>query len=185
MRLTFLERAEQVAFEPQRVDRSVWEREFAENSVPIEQALRARLTQIGVGIGFQFTLMRWGVRIVGLSHMDLMDEMLASRTLPLYFAVLLLGVFVLATLVAGAISGAWCINWSMQGVAVGLGYLGTVLAGFLFILPPSAITSLEIPLPVVAVLAAAASITVLLTTLGALLGHLLIRPIRVPRDAVR
>jgi hypothetical protein len=143
------------------------------------------LSQIGVGIGFQFFILRTGGRVVGLSHADLLGEIFTSSTLPLYFFALLLGLFVLAALVAGAIAGAWCISWSVQGVSVGLGYLATILAQVLFILPPSVVTSFEIPMPAVTILAAVASVTVMLTTTGALLGHLLIRPIRVPRDAVR
>jgi hypothetical protein len=191
MRLTFLGPPGQPADVDYRRTfcRSDWEQEYALRSEPIEQPTKARLTQIVTGLGFQAGIFEVGSWIIRLTHAEMLDDLLesmlggtASLSTPLYFLTLILGLFIMSTLVGGAVAGAWCINWRLQGAAVGMGFLGAVLFRTALCVPWSLFSTLEVP-PVFFVTLAVVSLIVLtLTTLGALLGSMLIRPIRVPLD---
>ncbi len=185
MRLTFLGPPGQPAVASQRptLGRSDWEREYARLSEPIEQPLKARLKQISVGIGLQSSVYGTGMWIIWKTHGDLLAEV-NPFAVPFYLFALALGLFVLSTLVSGGVAGAWCVNWALQGIAVGFGYLATAALGILLFVPWSWLSKLELPPVFIAILAAGVAVRVGLTTLGALLGHLLIRPIRVPLDPV-
>ena len=186
MRLTFLgpPSSTPIVHQPRALGRSDWEREYAHLSEPIEQPIKSRLTQISAGIGFQLVVLRSGLWIVQMTHSDLFTEM-TSLAAPLYLFALVLALFVLSALVGGGAAGAWCVNWSLQGIAVGLGGLALVAAKILLFVPWSWLAKIELPPLAIAMIAAGGIVTVILTTVGALLGNLLIRPVRVPLDAVR
>jgi hypothetical protein len=173
-----------VVDQPQTRGRSDWEREYARFSEPIEQPIKSRLTQIAAGIGFQFSVVCTGTWIIRQTHGDLITEV-TSLALPLYLAAMLLGLVILSAMVGGAVAGAWCVDWVTQGLAAGLGYLAVVALNILLFIPWSWLNELEFPPILVVVLAAVVVVRVGLTILGALLGNLLIRPIRVPVDAAR
>jgi hypothetical protein len=194
MRLTFLGPPGQPVVANQRptLGRSDWEREYARLSEPIEQPIKARLTQIIAGLGFQASVFKIGTWIIRHTHKemleDLLNEMLSGvgpLSVPLYLLALILGLFALSTLVGGAVAGAWCINWRLQGMAVGLWFLGGVALDMALFVPWSMFSQVGLPPMLLASLGAVSLIVVTLTTLGALLGHLLIRPIRVPLDRAR
>jgi hypothetical protein len=192
MRLTFLPPPDHTPVDCplQLFGRSDWEREYARLSEPIEQPIKARLTQIATGLGIQALVFQAGIWIVRHTHSEILSDLseltdLSALAIPLYLVAMVLGLFVLSTVVGGGTAGAWCINWGLQGVAVGVGFLAIVAAKIAFFVPWSLLSKIEIPPIFCALLAAGAIVTVALTTIGALLGHLLIRPIRVPLDAAR
>lgn len=178
MRMTFLEPPGRVENQPPTTDRSAWQKEFAFRSRPAEQSGRARLVQISVGIGFQFLILRLGLLVVGFSHIDAITTM-DFGLLSIYLAFLMTGIFVLSALAAGAIAGAWSVNWILQGFAVGLGYSVMVLLRLLFLLPFSMVANLEIPLGFLIPVLAVALVSTALSVAGAFLGHLLIQPMRM------
>jgi hypothetical protein len=142
------------------------------------------MTQIAAGVGFQFLVFRRGLWIVEMSHSDMLTDM-TTLAVPLYLLALVLGLFVLSALVGGGVAGAWCVNWSLQGIAVGLGFLAAATLPIVLCVPLSLLSKMELPPLRLVVLAGWALVSVTLTTAGAMLGNLLIRPIRVPLDAVR
>jgi len=87
--------------------------------------------QISVGLGVQLFILRMGLWCVGFSHLDAIIKMDISF-FPAYLLLLVLGVYLLSSLVGGAIAGAWCVNWHVQGIAVGLGFTGIVLIRIMF-----------------------------------------------------
>jgi hypothetical protein len=177
MRLTFLGPPGNVDHQPRTINRAEWQREFALRSRPTEQAVGARLTQVFVGIGLQFLILRLGLLVVGLSHIDAMVTM-DFGLLPIYLTLLVLAVYVISALAAGAIAGAWCVNWVFQGIAVGLGWAGVVIAQLLFYLPFDMVANLDIPVELLVPLMFTALVNTVLAIAGAFLGHLLVQPLR-------
>ena len=178
MRLTFLGPPGRVENQPRTVDRAAWQKEFARRSRPAEQSGRSRLAQISMGVGFQFVILRVGTLVVGFSHADAIMTM-DFGLLPFYLAFLMIGIFVLSALVAGAIAGAWCVNWVLQGIAVGLGYSALVLIRLLLLLPFDMVANLEIPLGFLVPMLAVTLVSTALSVAGAFIGHLLIQPLRL------
>jgi hypothetical protein len=123
-------------------------------------------------------MMHLGTLIVGLSHADMLLNM-DLGLLPIYLALMLIGVFALSALSAGAIAGAWCVNWVLQGAAVGLGYSAVVLFRLMLSLPLDMVLNLQMPLDLLAPLILVALVSTVLSVAGAFIGHLLIQPLRL------
>jgi hypothetical protein len=95
---------------------------------------------------------------------------------------MVIGVFALSALSAGAIAGAWCVNWVLQGAAVGLGYSAVVFIRLMLLLPSDMVLNLQIPMDLLAFVLVVTSITTVLSIIGALVGHLLIQPLRLSTE---
>jgi hypothetical protein len=182
MRLTFLGPPSPPPLEHQPPIRgqSDWEREYASRSEPIEQPIKARWMQVAAGIGVQVLIQWIGLWIIWQTHRDLPTQTV-TPAVTIYAMGLVLGLFILSALVGGGIAGAWCVKWQQQGAAVGI--LGVALEWLAFVLlAPDQLLELTSSPVFVSVRSIQAAAMVLLTTVGALLGSMLIRPIRVPLD---
>jgi hypothetical protein len=135
----------------------------APNLEAMELPLGVRLAQIGSGIGIFLAVSRWGSRLL----IFLIGEKAEANTTgqAIYLFAFTAFIYVAAALAGGIVAGAWSVNWVPQGVGVGIGVLAIPLI-FLVLFQPE-----SVPLYLIGVL-----VTTVLTVLGALLGHKIIRP---------
>jgi MFS family permease len=135
----------------------------------MEQPASFRMGQIGVGIGFYFAASFGGGFLMGFLIGSSVNEPadLPRAGLALLFASF--GIYVLSAVLAGMIASAWSVNWVPQGIGVGLGVFAIPIIRALIWVPEA--------WPVFLIIV---SVTTGFTVLGALLGHLLIPPMRYP-----
>jgi hypothetical protein len=129
----------------------------------LELPLAVRLGQIITGIAVFFAVSRWGQRaltfLIGVSP----EVTTGGQAAYLFIYSCLL--YLAASLAAGAVAGAYSVNWVPQGIGVGMGVLFLPLVLLVLFLPQS------LPLYLIGVL-----ITTALTVAGAYLGHRIIQP---------
>jgi hypothetical protein len=122
-----------------------------------------RLAQIGTGIVIFFAVSRWGARILTLLIGEEVEIDTTAQAAYLYGYTAFL--YIAAALAGGAVAGAWSVNWVPQGIGVGLGVLAIPLLVLILYRPESLLIYLL-----------GVAVTTVLTVLGALLGHKLVRP---------
>jgi hypothetical protein len=167
MRFTMLDpRATATLAEPTQ---PAWHDPFIYGYEEIEAPWAFRCAQIGVGISAYSFVWGWGRRIAtllfGASFKDLPQEKAFA------LSVILFVMNCFAALVGGAAAGFWARNWIPQGLGVAAGALSIPLVALLVFAPDS--------WPFFCITLAATSV---LTLVGAFLGHLLVKPTRIPNS---
>ncbi len=145
-----------------------WNDPYAYGYEEIEAPWAFRYTQIGAGLGAYFFVWRWGGRFLTSLYVSSLDSPAHNQQI----VGLAIGTLILncvAALVGGGAAGFWAKNWIVQGLGVAAGVFAIPLVSMLIFAPES--------WPMFCLSLAA---TTILTMLGAFLGHLLVKPTRVP-----
>lgn len=147
---------------------SDWGDLYAYGYEEIEAPWTFRYAQIGAGVGAYFFVWRWGGRfLTSLSIASLDGPADENQIMVLGIGGLILNCA--AALFGGGAAGIWAKNWILQSLGVATGVFAIPLVGMLVFAPES--------WPMFCISLAATSV---LTMLGAYLGHLLVKPTRVP-----
>ena len=145
-----------------------WNDPYAYGYEEIEAPWAFRYSQIGAGVGAYFFVWRWGGRFMTSLFVSSLDGSPHDKQLVgLGIGILILNCF--AALFGGGAAGFWAKNWILQGLGVAAGVMAIPLVSMLIFAPES--------WPMFCISLAA---TTLLAMLGAFLGHLLVKPTRVP-----
>ncbi len=172
MRFTMLEpRATATATldEPPARPRDEWHDPFKYGYEEIEASWSFRYSQIGFGITTYFLVSRGGAALVLVPlGLALRDKSVGTVVVVISLGWLLLSS--LAALAGGAIAGCWARNWLAQGLGVAAGVFFVPLL-FLLIFVPQSWPMFCISL----------AITSVLSVVGAFLGHLFVKPTRIPK----
>ena len=171
MRLTLLDpraTAIAVADKPQE---PTWQDEYAFGYEEIEAPWKFRWAQIGVGFSSYFFVARWGRRIVTFLFLMNAKGGVLSQQQQVAVTLIVLLLNSVAALVGGAAAAFWARNWIVQGLGVVVGALCVQCLPLLFFPPAS--------WPVLYVTLVA---TTLFAICGAYLGHVLVKPTRIPKS---
>jgi hypothetical protein len=173
MRFTMLNpkaTATAVMDEPSPAKNDDWKDSYKYGYDEVEAPWSFRYAQIGIGIATYWVASRFVLPILFLPILTSLGEM-ESTTAVVTVAVLYLFIYCVAALCGGMAAGMWARNWVPQGIGVALGVTIIPLVWILIFIPESWIFW-----------AVGMVLTSLFTVFGAFLGHLLVKPTRVPRS---
>jgi len=150
--------------------RESWQDPFAYGYEEIEAPWAFRYAQIGIGIATYFIVSRWVGPILMLPLLGAVDDM-EPETGAVGTALVTLALYCLGALAGGAAAGAWARNWVPQGLGVAAGVLFIPIVLMLVFAPEHWF------LFFIALL-----VTSGLTIVGAYVGHLVVKPTRIPKS---
>jgi len=136
----------------------------------VEAPWSFRYAQIGIGISTYFIISRVAVPLILLPFAFAVSD-LKPDTAVLAIGLVAMLLYCLAALGGGAFAGFWARNWLPQGLGVAAGVLFIPLVIMLVFVPenwPKFCITL--------------ALTSVMTIVGAFLGHLLVKPTRIPRS---
>jgi len=146
-----------------------WDDPYKYGYEEVEAPWSFRYAQIGVGISSYFFVSRIAVPLIlipfGLALRDLPPQKLVVA-----LGAMMLVLYCLAALAGGAVAGFWARNWLPQGLGVACGVL-TIPLLFLLVFSPDNWPAFCIRL----------GMTSMMTVVGAFVGHLIVRPTRIPK----
>jgi hypothetical protein len=170
MRFTMIGRATATATLDAPAPREEWRNPYKYGYDEIEAPWAFRYAQIGVGITLYWIVSR----VVGLAILVPMILSMAHVPPEKAAAVLIaasLAIYCVAAVAGGAVAGFWARSWVVQGLGV--------VAGISLV--PLVIALVTAPAASAMVLISAA-LTCPFTVLGAFIGHLIVKPTRVPHS---
>jgi hypothetical protein len=147
-----------------------WHNPFKYGYEEVEAPWSFRYAQIGIGITAYFVISRVAVPLILLPFAFAVSDM-KPNTAASAIVLVALSLYCLAALGGGGFAGFWARNWLPQGLGVAAGVLFIPLVLMLVFAPenwPNFCTTL--------------ALTSVMTILGAFLGHLLVKPTRIPRS---
>jgi hypothetical protein len=147
-----------------------WKNQFTYGYEEIEAPWSFRYSQIGVGISTYVFVWGWCKRILIVLFLIAFSDVPPQRA-ALALALTLLVVNSLAALGGGMVAGFWARNWVPQGLGVAAGVLFIPLL-IRIVFPPESWAAFAVML----------GFTTVLALLGAFLGHLLVKPTRIPKS---
>jgi MFS family permease len=147
-----------------------WHDPYVYGYEEVEAPWAVRYAQIGVGVTTYFLISRLGVPIILLPLAFAMSDA-QPRTIMLVLGLAALALYSLAAIAGGFIAGIWTRYWVPQGLGVAAGVSFIPLIMLLVFAPES----LGVYLITVAITSA-------LTVVGAYLGHVIVKPTRIPKS---
>lgn len=145
-----------------------WHDPLAGGYEEIEAPWSFRYAQIGVGVATYCFLWRVGAVVGTIMFATALSDH-PSDSWPLVYIFGLLALRCIAAIVGGAAAGMWARNWIPQGLGVACGILAIPLLLMLVYSPESW------PFFLVSL-----AITSVLSVFGAFIGHLVVKPTRIP-----
>jgi hypothetical protein len=155
---------------PGEAEKPDWHDTYKYGYEEVEAPWSFRYAQIGVGITSYFLISRLAVPFILLPFIVAFSEM-PPGTAALAVGLMALFLYCLAALGGGLMAGFWARNWVPQGLGVAGGVLVIPLVMMLIFAPENW------PMFCVTLM-----FTSMSTVLGAFLGHILVKPTRIPRS---
>ena len=155
---------------PPKQATEAWQNTYTYGYDEIEAPWAIRYAQIGVGIATYFIFSRFILPIIMLPIYASLDEMSPAAAM-VVLALTMLVNYSVSALIGGFMAGAWSRNWVPQGLGVAAGILIIPLVLMLIFAPEHVLLMLVLLV-----------ITSGLTVVGAFLGHLVVKPTRIPRS---
>lgn len=156
--------------EPPANAKPEWHNEYKFGYEEVEAPWKFRYAQIGVGISSYFFMSRLAIPLillpVAFAVSDLRPNVAAGVILTVWLVL-----YCLSAVWGGAVAGFWARNWLPQGLGVAAGVLLIPLM-FMIAFVPESWPKYCMTL----------GFTSVFTIFGAFLGHLLVRPTRIPRS---
>ena len=147
-----------------------WHDPYVYGYEEVEAPWTVRYAQIGVGVTTYFLVSRLGVPIILLPLVFALSDT-QPRTALVVLALASLLLYSLAAIAGGFIAGVWSRNWVPQGLGVAAGVSIIPLIMLLVFAPENLLIYLVTVM-----------ITAGLTVLGAFLGHVVVKPTRIPKS---
>jgi hypothetical protein len=150
--------------------KSDWDDPYKYGYEVVEAPWAFRYAQIGVGISSYFFISRLLVPLILIPFVFAVSDMQPQAAVVAIGLVMLL-LYCLAALGGGAVAGFWARNWLPQGLGVAAGVLFIPLVIMLVFVPenwPRFVITLVL--------------TSVMTIIGAYLGHILVKPTRIPHS---
>jgi hypothetical protein len=149
-----------------RPAREEWKDPYAHGYEEIEATWACRYAQIALGVSTYLFIYRWGPRILHFV-VGAEEKLPSDKKAALVIAILIANC--IAAFSGGFAAGFWARNWIVQGLGVLVGVLA-IPVGTMFFVPPKDWNMFATTLVA----------TSLLTLAGAYVGHVIVRPTRIP-----